>query len=170
MRKQLQTYFFCMTGAKCASIAIFFPIKKKNDPGLGIRFLILCLQDCGTNVAIFTLLLYIGCGLFLWTPLVSHNCRKIVLLYALFFFADLSAVRRLMSNESTPLLSRNSRTASTTSSVKNYTDFSSFTCPSCRMPFDKAKKRRLVDTCGHERCYACMFRNETCPICNASGK
>ena len=138
---------------------------------MGIGFLILCSsQDCGTNVAIFTLLLYIGCGLFLWTPLVSHNCRKIVLLYALFFFADLSAVRRLMSNESTPLLSRNSRTASTTSSVKNYTDFSSFTCPSCRMPFDKAKKRRLVDTCGHERCYACMFRNETCPICNASGK
>ena len=90
--------------------------------------------------------------------------------FTLFFFADLSAVRRLMSNESTPLLSRNSRTASTTSSVKNYTDFSSFTCPSCRMPFDKAKKRRLVDTCGHERCYACMFRNETCPICNASGK
>ena len=59
----------------------FFPYQK-NDPGLGIRFLILCLQDCGTNVAIFTLLLYIGCGLFLWTPLVSHNCRKIVLLYA----------------------------------------------------------------------------------------
>ena len=105
---------------------------------------------------------------FLWTSLVSHNCPKIVLLYAL--FADLSAVHRLMSNESTPLLSRNSRTASTTSSVKNYTDFSSFTCPSCRMPFDKAKKRRLVDTCGHERCYACMFRNETCPICNASGE
>ncbi|VVD04722.1 unnamed protein product [Leptidea sinapis] len=33
------------------------------------------------------------------------------------------------------------------------------------MPFDKGKKRKLIDTCGHERCYACMFRNEACPIC-----
>ncbi|XP_038214143.1 protein TANC2 isoform X3 [Zerene cesonia] len=39
------------------------------------------------------------------------------------------------------------------------------TCPSCNMPFDKGKKRKLIDTCGHERCYACMFRNESCPIC-----
>ncbi|XP_045449671.1 protein TANC2 [Melitaea cinxia] len=39
------------------------------------------------------------------------------------------------------------------------------TCPSCNMPFDKGKKRKLIDTCGHERCYSCMFRNETCPIC-----
>ena len=42
---------------------------------------------------------------------------------------------------------------------------------SCRMPFDKARKRKLVDTCGHERCYACMFRNEACPLCfSATGK
>ncbi|CAH2084981.1 unnamed protein product [Euphydryas editha] len=33
------------------------------------------------------------------------------------------------------------------------------------MPFDKGKKRKLIDTCGHERCYSCMFRNEACPIC-----
>ncbi|XP_046977797.1 protein TANC2 isoform X2 [Vanessa cardui] len=39
------------------------------------------------------------------------------------------------------------------------------TCPSCNMPFDKGKKRKLIDTCGHERCYSCMFRNEACPIC-----
>ncbi|XP_047531448.1 protein TANC2 isoform X3 [Vanessa atalanta] len=39
------------------------------------------------------------------------------------------------------------------------------TCPSCNMPFDKGKKRKLIDTCGHERCYSCMFRNESCPIC-----
>ncbi|KPJ10116.1 Protein TANC2 [Papilio machaon] len=38
-------------------------------------------------------------------------------------------------------------------------------CPSCNMPFDKGKKRKLIDTCGHERCYSCMFRNEACPIC-----
>ncbi|KAK7578136.1 hypothetical protein V9T40_010341 [Parthenolecanium corni] len=36
------------------------------------------------------------------------------------------------------------------------------------MPFDKGKKRKLIDTCGHERCYSCMFRNEACPLCTAS--
>ncbi|XP_044584635.1 protein TANC2 isoform X5 [Cotesia glomerata] len=39
------------------------------------------------------------------------------------------------------------------------------TCPSCEMPFDKGKKRRLIDSCGHERCYSCLFRSEACPIC-----
>jgi hypothetical protein len=38
-------------------------------------------------------------------------------------------------------------------------------CPSCQMPFDKGKKRKLIDNCGHERCYSCMFRNEGCPLC-----
>lgn len=33
------------------------------------------------------------------------------------------------------------------------------------MPFDKGKKRKLIDNCGHERCYSCMFKNETCPVC-----
>ncbi|KFB34853.1 AGAP004244-PA-like protein [Anopheles sinensis] len=40
-------------------------------------------------------------------------------------------------------------------------------CPSCQMPFDKGKKRKLIDACGHERCYSCMFRNEACPHCRA---
>nr|XP_018912691.1 PREDICTED: protein TANC2 [Bemisia tabaci] len=40
-------------------------------------------------------------------------------------------------------------------------------CPTCKMPFDKGKKRKLIDTCGHERCYSCMFRNERCPLCVA---
>ncbi|KAK8385523.1 hypothetical protein O3P69_016365 [Scylla paramamosain] len=38
-------------------------------------------------------------------------------------------------------------------------------CPNCRMPFDKGKKRKLIDQCGHERCYSCLFKSETCPIC-----
>ncbi|XP_017783609.1 PREDICTED: protein TANC2 isoform X2 [Nicrophorus vespilloides] len=42
----------------------------------------------------------------------------------------------------------------------------SATCPSCGMPFDKGKKRRLIDNCGHERCYSCMFTSEVCPTCN----
>lgn len=39
------------------------------------------------------------------------------------------------------------------------------TCPSCHMPFDKGKKRKLIDACGHERCYSCMFSSEQCPLC-----
>ncbi|KAK7071448.1 Protein tanc2, partial [Halocaridina rubra] len=38
-------------------------------------------------------------------------------------------------------------------------------CPICRMPFDKGKKRKLIDQCGHERCYSCLFKSDTCPIC-----
>lgn len=62
-----------------------------------------------------------------------------------FFFTDLAAIRRLLDSE---------------------TSGGGTTCPSCEMPFDKGKKRRLIDTCGHERCYTCMFTNEACPLCN----
>lgn len=64
----------------------------------------------------------------------------------IFFISDLAAIRRLLETE---------QTAGTT-------------CPSCEMPFDKGKKRRLIDNCGHERCYSCMFTNETCPLCSRS--
>lgn len=65
------------------------------------------------------------------------------------FVADLAAIRQLLDSE----------TGATT-------------CPSCNMPFDKGKKRKLIDTCGHERCYSCMFRNEACPLCarNSQGR
>lgn len=39
-------------------------------------------------------------------------------------------------------------------------------CPSCHLPFDKGKKRRLIDSCGHERCYSCMFDVDKCPLCD----
>ncbi|XP_052091022.1 protein TANC2-like [Mytilus californianus] len=39
-------------------------------------------------------------------------------------------------------------------------------CPICHMPFDKGKKRKLIDACGHERCYMCMFNHDTCPLCD----
>ncbi|XP_063220744.1 protein TANC2 [Bacillus rossius redtenbacheri] len=55
---------------------------------------------------------------------------------------DLAAIRRLLESEAT-----------------------TGCCPSCNMPFDKGKKRKLIDACGHERCYSCMFRNEACPLC-----
>lgn len=43
-------------------------------------------------------------------------------------------------------------------------------CPVCHKPFDKGKKRRLIDTCGHERCYTCMFSSDQCPLCENQGK
>lgn len=58
------------------------------------------------------------------------------------FVTDLAAIRKILENE----------TGGTT-------------CPSCKMPFDKGKKRKLIDTCGHDRCYSCMFKNESCTIC-----
>ena len=39
-------------------------------------------------------------------------------------------------------------------------------CPSCHMPFDTGTKRRLLDSCGHERCYSCLFQQGECPVCN----
>uniref|UniRef100_A0AAG5CPM9 RING-type domain-containing protein n=1 Tax=Anopheles atroparvus TaxID=41427 RepID=A0AAG5CPM9_ANOAO len=57
---------------------------------------------------------------------------------------DLAAIRKILENETGGAL-----------------------CPSCQMPFDKGKKRKLIDACGHERCYSCMFRNEACPHCRA---
>ena len=47
-------------------------------------------------------------------------------------------------------------------------------CPSCLMPFDKNRKRRLIDSCGHERCYTCLFSSSAssgdphCPLCSPS--
>ena len=34
----------------------------------------------------------------------------------------------------------------------------------------QGQKRRLVDSCGHERCYSCLFRQEECSVCRAQGK
>ena len=49
--------------------------------------------------------------------------------------------------------------------VESSTMLNGSMCPSCEMPFDKGKKRRLIDSCGHERCYSCLFRSEACPLC-----
>nr|XP_042907166.1 protein TANC2 isoform X3 [Parasteatoda tepidariorum] len=37
-------------------------------------------------------------------------------------------------------------------------------CPTCCTPFDKGKHRKLIDTCGHELCYACI-NSDHCPLC-----
>ena len=46
---------------------------------------------------------------------------------------------------------------------RNMTD--SGLCPSCQKPFDIGKQRRLLDSCGHVRCYSCVFRQEGCSLC-----
>ena len=38
-------------------------------------------------------------------------------------------------------------------------------CPSCGLAYDSGKRRVLVDSCGHERCYQCLFSTEDCPQC-----
>lgn len=58
------------------------------------------------------------------------------------FVIDLAAIRKILENET-----------------------GGATCPSCKMLFDKGKKRKLIDTCGHDRCYSCMFKNESCTVC-----
>ena len=41
-------------------------------------------------------------------------------------------------------------------------------CPSCHLPYDTNKRRMLVDSCGHQRCYQCLFNTETCPQCKTA--
>lgn len=42
-------------------------------------------------------------------------------------------------------------------------------CPTCQVPFDKGKRRRITEDCGHERCYYCMLKADApgCSICAA---
>lgn len=39
------------------------------------------------------------------------------------------------------------------------------TCPDCGERYDNGQKRRLIDTCGHPRCYSCLFVDKPCPLC-----
>ena len=41
-------------------------------------------------------------------------------------------------------------------------------CPTCHVTFDEGRRRRLIDACGHERCYSCMFSDERCPLCDVT--
>lgn len=41
------------------------------------------------------------------------------------------------------------------------------TCPDCGERYDSAHKRRLIDTCGHPRCYSCLFVDKPCPLCQS---
>merc|ERR1712123_562645 len=66
-------------------------------------------------------------------------------------------IRRLRKNKD-----RSSLTGLVSSSLPG-------TCPSCSMPYDRAQKRRLVDSCGHERCYSCIGRNDHCSLCLQTG-
>jgi len=37
------------------------------------------------------------------------------------------------------------------------------------MLYDRSQKRRLVDSCGHERCFTCIGRNDLCSLCLQAG-
>ncbi|XP_069119870.1 protein TANC2-like isoform X1 [Argopecten irradians] len=39
-------------------------------------------------------------------------------------------------------------------------------CPVCHMPFDKGRRRKLVEECGHELCFTCLVTYESCPMCD----
>lgn len=41
------------------------------------------------------------------------------------------------------------------------------TCPNCNERYDDGHKRRLIDTCGHPRCYSCLFVDKPCPLCKS---
>ncbi|CAG0891205.1 unnamed protein product [Darwinula stevensoni] len=38
-------------------------------------------------------------------------------------------------------------------------------CPGCGMSYDRGKKRRLVEDCGHQRCLTCICHHPLCPFC-----
>ena len=46
--------------------------------------------------------------------------------------------------------------------------FTDDSCPSCHLPYDTSKRRMLLDSCGHERCYQCMFNSENCSQCKSA--
>lgn len=41
-------------------------------------------------------------------------------------------------------------------------------CPSCNGKFDASNKnkRKLIDACGHAKCYSCMFAMDYCVLCD----
>lgn len=43
-------------------------------------------------------------------------------------------------------------------------------CPSCRAQYDGGKKRKLIDSCGHPRCFSCMYAMDSCPLCPTAPK
>ena len=49
-----------------------------------------------------------------------------------------------------------------------FLDDESGSCPSCHQPYNTGKRRMLVDSCGHERCFQCTFTQETCSQCQAA--
>ncbi|KAF0310719.1 Protein TANC2 [Amphibalanus amphitrite] len=43
-------------------------------------------------------------------------------------------------------------------------------CPVCGSPFDQVLRRKITDSCGHERCYSCMTGCRSCPACLATDR
>ena len=43
-------------------------------------------------------------------------------------------------------------------------------CPECNERYNDTTKRRLIDTCGHPRCYSCLFKDNPCPVCTSKSR
>ncbi|XP_023215585.1 protein TANC2-like [Centruroides sculpturatus] len=54
-------------------------------------------------------------------------------------------------------------------SVSARIKYSSNVCSSCHESFGSGRKRKLVDVCGHQRCYSCIVSTDKCPICLTDG-
>ena len=44
------------------------------------------------------------------------------------------------------------------------------TCPTCLLSYDSGLRRKLLDSCGHQRCFSCMRKQDECDLCPREGK
>lgn len=81
----------------------------------------------------------------------NQSIRSLLLCYVIWNwnFSLFDPIRRIF----------NKRSVSTR--IKN----SNNVCASCHQSFGSGKKRKLVDVCGHQRCYSCIVSTDKCPLC-----
>ena len=99
-----------------------------------------------------------------FSPFFSELFYPISTIFFFSFFADPRTLMRAASSEE-----QNLRQPENPAFKGQRPSSSAEFCPSCREAFDCGKKRRLIDSCGHERCYTCMFSKELCSLCTIEG-
>ena len=40
-------------------------------------------------------------------------------------------------------------------------------CPECDEKYGDNKKRRVIDSCGHPRCFSCLVLDNQCSVCQS---
>ncbi|XP_040570019.1 protein TANC2 isoform X2 [Lepeophtheirus salmonis] len=82
------------------------------------------------------------------------------------FFATAASETCSISSSSSCSIAPSSRSQRIGSELPPLRPGSSNRCPSCNLPFNNSNKRKLIDSnCGHAKCYACMFKNQKCLLC-----